>query len=126
MVLPGGVKDEKFEYIWIDDGGASLNVDLVRAGLYPAPAMADMVAFRKQADETLRIPSVVAEIAQLEKQHPGAAKASSLPRPERLISDEEYEQLMQRAQAAADQARKEKLGVWSESMREEREALGGP
>jgi hypothetical protein len=127
MVFPRGKdKDEQFEYVWVEDGKASLNVDLVRAGIYPAPAMADMVDFRKQLDEILKQPTMLAEIAQLEKQHPEAPPALSLPKPERLISDKDYKQRMQRAEAAADKARKEKLGVWSDSMKEEREALGGP
>jgi hypothetical protein len=127
MVLPRDrVKDEQIEYIWIEDGKASLNVDLVRAGLFPAPAMADMVDFRKQLDEILKDPRVAAETAQLEKRHPEAPQASSLPRPDRMISNEDYKQRMQRAEAAAEQARKEKLGIWSDSMKEEREALGGP
>jgi hypothetical protein len=127
MVMIGNRgKDERIQYIWIEDGEASLNVDLVRAGLYPAPAMADMVDFRKQLDEILKVPSIAAQISQLDKQHPEAPQASSLPKPERLISDEDYKQRMQRAEAAAEQARKEKLGVWSDSMKEEREALGGP
>lgn len=90
------------------------------------PAMADMVDFRKQLDEILEKPSVAAEIAQLAKQHSEDPQAVSLPKPERLISDEDYKQRMQRVEAAADQARKEKLGVWSDSMKEEREALSRP
>jgi hypothetical protein len=91
-------KDERIEYIWMEDGEASLNVDLVRAGLYPAPAMADMVDFRKQLDEVLKEPSIAAQISQLDKQHPEAPQASSLPKPERLISDGDYKQRMQRAE----------------------------
>src|ERR1700683_947946 len=42
MVFPrDNHKDEHIEYIWIEDGEAGLNVDLVRAGIYPGPAMAE-------------------------------------------------------------------------------------
>jgi hypothetical protein len=126
MVFPRGKdKGEQIEYIWIEDGEASLNVDLVRAGIYPAPAMADMVDFRKQLDEILKQRSIVAEIAKLDKQHPEMPQALSLLKPERLISDEDYKQRVQRTEAAANIARKEKPGVWSDSMKEERESLGG-
>jgi hypothetical protein len=87
--------------------------------------MADMVDFRKQLDQTLKDPRIAAQITRLEKEQPEGSQALSLPKPERLISDEDYKQRMQRAEAAAAQARKEKLGVWSDSMKEEREALGG-
>jgi hypothetical protein len=119
-----GGQDEQLEYIWIEEGKESLNVDLVRAGIYPAPAMADMVDFRKQLDEILKEPSIAAEIIELQKRHPEEPEA--LPKPERLISDKDYKQRMQRVAAAADHARKRKLGVWSDAMKEERDALVGP
>jgi endonuclease YncB( thermonuclease family) len=115
-------KGEELVYIWLDDGDASLNVDLVRAGMFPGAAMADMVDNDKGLTELLKNPQLADAKAQIEKER------AEMPqdRPERLVSEEEYKMRMDRVQAAEAKARQERLGIWSEEMKAERESDGLP
>jgi endonuclease YncB( thermonuclease family) len=109
-------------YIWVEDGKQSLNEDLVRQGVFPAGVMYDMVDNRKGLDELLKDPKLADTKAQIEKEREEAPQDIA----ERLMPDAEYQADMQRIEAAEALARKEKLGIWSDGMKEEREAEGYP
>lgn len=115
-------KTDEMVYIWIEDGQLSLNVDLVRAGFYPGGAMADMVDSRARMDELLNDPKLAAAKAQVEKERVEAPQ----DRAERLVSENDYKGRLTRIKAAEAEARREKLGVWSDSMKADREAEGFP
>lgn len=111
-------------YVWIEDGDAALNVDLVRAGVFPAGAMLDMVDYRraidKVHDDTRLAPGIKARVEKEREENP------NLLRPERLIPDDDYKGRLARVQTAEAEARARKRGVWADSMKEEREADGYP
>ncbi|MBS0377976.1 MAG: hypothetical protein JSS29_05765 [Proteobacteria bacterium] len=109
-------------YIWVDDGNQSLNVDLVRAGVFPAGVMYDMVDNQKGLEELLKDPRLAAAKAQIEKERAEAPQDRS----ERLMTDNAYLERINRVNAAEELARKEKVGIWSDAMKEEREADGLP
>jgi hypothetical protein len=115
-------KTREMVYIWVEDGEASLNVDLVRAGVFPGAVMADMVDNLKGFNELLKDPSLAAAKAQIEKERAEAPQDVT----ERLVSEGDYERQMRRIEVAETQAREEKLGIWSDAMKEEREEEGYP
>jgi hypothetical protein len=107
-------------YIWLEDGSDSLNVDLVRAGLFPGAVMADMVDNLNGLNELLKDPKLADTKTQIDKERAEAPQ----DRTERLIADGQYKVLMRRVEIAETQARSEKLGIWSDKMKEERAAEG--
>ncbi len=108
-------------YVWIEDGADSLNVALVRAGTFRGGTMADMVDNQRGLDQMLQNdPSMADAWAQIRKER----AASPLDRTERLISDSDYHARMVRIDEAERYARANKLGIWSDAMKEEREAEG--
>ena len=107
-------------YIWVEDGVDSLNVDLIRTGMYPGGVMADMVDNLNGLNEVLKDPRLADTKALIEKERAEAPQDQS----ERLIADDEYKVLMRQVEIAETQARSEKLGIWSDKMKEEREAEG--
>jgi hypothetical protein len=107
-------------YIWVADGSDSLNVDLIRAGMYPGGVMADMVDNLTGLNELLTDPKLADTKALIEKERAEAPQDRS----ERLVADDEYKELMRRVEIAERRARREKLGIWSDKMKEEREAEG--
>lgn len=109
-------------YIWVEDGKQSLNEDLVRQGAFPGGVMFDMVDNRKGLDELLKNPQLADTKAQIEKERAEAPQDIA----ERLMPEADYQARMQRIEAAENLARKEKLGIWSDAMKEEREAEGFP
>jgi endonuclease YncB( thermonuclease family) len=115
-------KGDELVYIWIEDGDASLNVDLVSAGIFPCAAMADMVDNDKGLTEALKDPRLAAAKAQIEKER------AEMPqdRPARLVSEDEYKKRMRRVELAESEAREEKRGIWSDAMKAEREENGIP
>jgi len=115
-------RTEELVYIWVEAGSASLNVDLVRNGLFPGAVMADMVDNYNGLTEQLKRPELAATRAQIEKERAAAPQ----DRPERLIAEDQYKQFADRIVAAESQAREEKLGIWSDAMKEERESDGYP
>ena len=98
----------------------SLNVDLIRTGMYPGGVMADMVDNLNGLDELLKDPKLADTKALIEKERAEAPRDQS----ERLIADDEYKVLIHQVEIAETQARSEKLGIWSDKMKEEREAEG--
>jgi hypothetical protein len=115
-------RTEEMVYVWVEDGEKSLNVDLVRLGVYPGSVMADMLDNYNGLTESLKKPELAFARAQIEKER------AEVPQdhPQRLISDDEYEQFRERIVAAETQARTEKLGIWSDTMKDERQSDGYP
>jgi len=109
-------------YIWIEDRVTSLNVDLVRAGIFPGGAMADMVDNDKGLNELLKNPRLADARALTEK----ARAENTQNRPETLESEDEYNRHMDKIKTAEIEARKQKIGICSDSMKEEREDAGLP
>jgi hypothetical protein len=109
-------------YIWAEDGEASLNVDLVRAGVYPGGVMFDMVDNLKGLNELLKDPKLADTKAQIDKERAEAPQDKT----ERLVSEEDYERRMHLIEVAESQAREAKLGIWSDTMKAEREEEGYP
>lgn len=107
-------------YIWVEDGMQSLNVDLIRAGVFPGGVMFDMVDNRKGLDELLKDPKLADARAQIEMERAEAPQ----DRAERLVPDDDYKTCMHRIEVAETQAREEKVGIWSDAMKAEREAEG--
>ena len=115
-------RTEELVYIWVEDGEISLNVDLVSAGIFPGAVMADMVDNYNGLTEQLQKPEFAAVKAQVEKERAEAQQ----DRPQRLISEDQYKQFALRIEVAESEARGEKLGIWSDAMKEERESEGYP
>ena len=113
---------DKLVYVWIADRDSSLNVDLVRAGIYPGAAMADMLDNDRGLTELLKNPKLADARAVVEKERAQKPRAG----PERLESEDEYNHQMDQIKTAETEARRQKMGVWSDSMKEERESLGIP
>ena len=108
-------------YIWIEDKEQSLNVDLIREGIFPGGVMGDLVAAEAQYLEELRDPKRAAERVRVEKDI-AATPAEDLPK--RLVSDADFSARLKRIEEAEAAARKEKKGVWSDDKKEERETEG--
>ena len=114
-------KQEEIVYIWIEDGERSLNVDLVRAGIFAGGTMFDMVDNQKGLDELLKTDPKLADArAQIEKERAAAPQDRS----DRLVPEGDYKARMLRIEDAESDARAKKLGIWSEAMKDEREAEG--
>jgi hypothetical protein len=84
------IKSDELVYVWIEDPGSSLNVDLVRAGIFPGGAMADMVDNDKGLTELLKNPKLSDASALIEKER--AENPQS--RPQRLEPEDEYNRHM--------------------------------
>jgi hypothetical protein len=115
-------RTEEMVYIWVEDRQMSLNVDLIRAGIFPGAVMADMVDHYNGVTELMKKPEMAFAREQFEK---GRAEAPQ-DRPERLISEDQYQDFAHRIGVAENQARAEKLGIWSDAMKEERDSEGYP
>lgn len=114
-------RQDEIIYIWIEDGASSLNVDLIRAGIFVGDTMFDMVDNEKGLDELLkRSPELADARAEI------AAERAATPqdRTARLVPERGYKARMRRIASAEREARAKKRGVWSNAMREEREAEG--
>lgn len=109
-------------YIWAEDGENNLNVDLIRAGIFPAGVMADMVDNDNGLTKLLNGPELASSKALIEKERAERPQ----DRPRRLISEDLYQKFCERIEAAERQARTDKLGIWSDEMKEERESAGLP
>jgi hypothetical protein len=111
----------EFVYIWLDDGTDSLNVDLVRSGIFAGGTMYDMVDNERGLDRLLESDPKMADArAQIAREKAAAPQDRS----ERLISDGDYNARIKRINDADRFAREKKLGIWSDAMKEEREADG--
>lgn len=116
------LKTTEIVYIWVEDREHSLNVDMVRVGLFPGTAMYDMVDNLNGLNRLLEDPKLADARAQIEKER----AASPQDRTERLITEDDYRERLRRIDAAESQARAEKLGIWSDAMEAERQSEGYP
>jgi len=108
-------------YIWIEQGTDSLNVDLVRNGIFEGSTMLDMVDNEKAFAKLLRSdPKLANERAEMEKERAAAPQ----DRTYRLVSDDDYRARVARIEEADLYARSHKLGIWSDAMNAERIAEG--
>ena len=107
-------------YVWVEDGTMSLNVELVRAGIYPGGVMADMVDQSSGSNELLKNSKLAEAKAMIEKERADAPQ----DRGERLVSEDEYKSLMGRVEVAENQARSDKVGIWSDVIKAARESEG--
>lgn len=96
-------------YIWIEDGKDSVNVSLVREGIYRAQAMIDMVGASRDFMKTFDDPRLASGRAQILKER------AEEQTPQRLISDDEYAERMKRLAAAEQDAKANKKGLWSDA-----------
>lgn len=116
------LKTTELVYIWVEDRERSLNVDMVRVGLFPGAAMYDMVDNLNGLNRLLEDPKLADVRAQIEKERAAAPQ----DRTERLIPEDDYREHVRRIDAAESQARAEKLGIWSDAMEAERQSEGYP
>ena len=108
-------------YVWIEDGNDCLNVDLIRAGVFAGGTMYDMVDNEKRLDQLLKSDPKLADArARIEKERAAAPQDHS----ERLIPDDDYQKRITRINEAEQVARIKKGGIWSDAMKQEREAGG--
>lgn len=108
-------------YVWIEDRSESLNVTLIRAGIFAGGTMYDMVDNQRGLDQLLKSdPNLADARAEIEKERSAAPQDRS----ERLIPDDDYRKRIARIGGAERAARAEKQGIWSDAMKEEREADG--
>lgn len=108
-------------YVWIEDGNDSLNVDLIRAGVFAGGTMYDMVDNEKGLDQLLKSDPKLADARdEIEKERAAAPQDRS----ERLIPDDDYGKRITRINEAEQVARIKKQGIWSDAMKQEREADG--
>jgi hypothetical protein len=84
--------------------------------------MADMLDNDKGLTELLKNPKLADARTIVEKERAQNPQA----RPERLESGDKYNRQMDHIMTAETEARNQKKGVWSDSMKEERESLGIP
>jgi endonuclease YncB( thermonuclease family) len=96
-------------YIWIEDGKDSVNVSLVREGIYRAQTMIDMVDASRDFMKTFDDPRLASGRAQILKER------AEEQTPQRLISDDEYAERMKRLAAAEQDAKANKKGLWSDA-----------
>jgi hypothetical protein len=83
------LKADQLVYVWIEDEASGLNADLVRAGIYPAASMADMVDNYNGLTELFKEPELAFAREQFEK---GRAEAPQ-EHPQRHISENDASSL---------------------------------
>jgi hypothetical protein len=98
-------------YVWVEDGGQSLNVELVRGGYYRADSLRDVIAEdgRVTAGRQNDDPAKATEFPELdsESDEPGP--------PVRLVSERSDSLRMDRVKTAEAEAQKYKRGLWSDA-----------
>ena len=84
--------------------------------------MADMLDNDKGLTELLKNPKLADARVIVEKERTQNPQS----RPTRLQSEDVYNRRIDEVKTAETEARKQKMGIWSDSMKEERESLGLP
>jgi hypothetical protein len=113
VMLSGGNRPpERRVFVWIEDGGESLNVELVRQGRYVAALMVDMVEADRRQEEMNNDPRLAEFRAQFEKER---AETPEDNRPHRLVSDADYAEKMSRISRAESEAKQGKKGMWCDA-----------
>ena len=120
-VARAGIPPKRLVYVWIEDGAESLNVALVEEGIFAGGVMLDMVESQHRLLEEMRDPKLAGTREQIEKE---IAAQSESDRVKRLISDADYAERRKRIEGAEAKARDGKKGIWSDAMKEERQAEG--
>jgi hypothetical protein len=93
-------------FIWVIDEKESLNIFLIREGVFPAGVMRDAIdLFHNMKDS-------------------GAALPGEQPGLRRLVSDSQYKEFLKKVDDAESHAKAEKKGVWSDAYKGEREYEG--
>jgi hypothetical protein len=111
----------EIDYIWVKDGNHALNVELVRNGIFQGATMFDMVDNARGLNRLLQTDPRLADArANMARERAAAPE----DRAERLVSESVYKARLLQVEDAERRARAEKLGIWSDSMKEEREAEG--
>lgn len=95
-----GPKLGQIDYIWIEKGNESLNIDLVRQGIVPGGMMADGVEYLTLIKDAMRL-------------DPGSPDF-----PKRVIDDHTYHAFMDKVVIAEAAARSDRVGLWSDDYRE--------
>ncbi|MCA1856294.1 hypothetical protein LE190_10190 [Massilia oculi] len=105
-------------YVWAVDGEATLNLVLVRNGVYPGIAMLDGTHFSQVLQSSRGLPSVDVLDAQQRLGNPTRIPAR------RLVPDTSYEKFLKQLMTAESQARAELKGIWSDRFKQQRHRLG--
>ncbi|WP_237477408.1 hypothetical protein [Lichenibacterium dinghuense] len=95
-----GPKLGLMDYIWIDKGNDSLNIDLVRQGIVPGGMMADGVEYLTSIKDAIHL------------------DLTSPDFPKRVIDEGAYHVFMDRVVIAESAARSDRIGLWSDEYRE--------
>ncbi len=93
-------------FIWVMDGKESLNIFLIREGVFPAGVMRDTIDSFHHLKDT------------------GGALPGEHPDLRRLVSDDQYKEFLKKVDDAEGHAKAEKKGVWSDAYKDEREYEG--
>lgn len=112
---------ERWVYVWLEDGTEIMNVALIKEGVFPGGVMLDMVEAEQRLMQELNDSTLANVRVQIEKER---SSRSVGERPVRLVADKDYADRMKRIAAAEDEARGAKKGIWSDGMKEERDAEG--
>ena len=121
-VVPVSIFGEKSKfpiiYIWAVDGEDSLNLYLVRKGIYPALAMLDNSKFGRLLQASSNAPY----FRTIEMQERAGNPTGTLSR--RLISESRYTSFVQQLLAAEAEAQAESIGIWSDKFKRLRDKIG--
>lgn len=93
-------------FVWVADRQDSLTLALVQQGFYPAAAFQDMVARDQAFQEGLQRAGVVFDQPVLD--------VPARNRPRRLVTDTDYSDRASRLAVAEGDARRLRLGIWSD------------
>ena len=104
-------------YIWAIDGYESLNLSLVKQGVFPGTVMLDAVHFDILSKGTRDRANIEAGAAYARKLNPNLPQDKESP-PRRLISNSAYEAFLKELKSAQDMAQVNKSGVWSDKFKE--------
>jgi hypothetical protein len=104
-------------YIWAIDGTESLNLSLVKQGVFPGTVMLDAVHFDILSRGSRDRANIEAGAAYARKLSPNLLKDKEKP-PRRFIPNSEYEAFLKELKSAQDMAQANKSGVWSDKFKE--------
>lgn len=105
-----------FVYIWAIDGTESLNLSLVKQGVFPGTVMLDAVHFDFLSRGTRDRANIEAGAAYANKLNPNLRQDKEGP-PQRLIPNSVYDAFLVNLKSAQDVAKANKSGVWSDKFK---------
>jgi hypothetical protein len=103
-------------YIWAIDGSESLNLSLVRQGVFPGTVMLDAVHFDVLSRGTRDRANIEAGADYARKLNPNLTQDNESP-PRRLIANSTYDAFLKELKSAQDMAQTNKSGVWSDKFK---------